>query len=278
MAVDPKGVLYANATRIPGVSSIVESQSLLASGVGEGAYRTQCAGCHGMDKKGSPGMFPSLVDLKARMAEGEIADVVKNGRGRMPAFGALPPATIANLVSYLRTGEDLPGAEKPALSLQGRFAPSKTQYTSTGNRQFVDPDGYPGVKPPWGTLNAIDMSTGKYLWTVPFGVTGALGPEFGGSNTGGPVITASGLLFIGATADRKLHAYDTRTGKLLWEAALSAPAQATPAVYMANGRQYVVIAASGRRQQGGRPANQDNSQAVTSVPVQGGYVAFALPR
>jgi quinoprotein glucose dehydrogenase len=278
MAADPKGVLYANATRIPGVSSIVESQSLLSSGVGEGAYRTQCAGCHGMDLKGSPPMFPSVADLKARMSEAELADVIKNGRGRMPAFGNLPPATIANLVSYLRTGEDLPGAERPAISLQGRFAPSKTQYTSTGNRQFIDPDGYPGVKPPWGTLNAIDMTTGKYLWTVPFGVTGTMGPAFGGSNTGGPVITASGLLFIGATTDRKLHAYDTRTGKLLWEAALSAPAQATPAVYMVEGRQYVVVAASARRQGGRVAANQDNSQAVTTGAAQGGYVAFALPK
>ena len=279
MAADPRGVVYANATRIPGVSSIVESRSLLTSGVGEGAYRTQCAGCHGVEMKGSPPMFPALTDLKGRVSDAEVADVIKNGRGRMPAFGNLPAPTIANLVAYLTTGKDLPGAERPALSLQGRFAPSKTQYTSTGNRQWMDPEGYPGVKPPWGTLNAIDMSSGKYLWTVPFGVTGSLGSAFGGANTGGPVITGSGLLFIGATTDRKLHAYDTRTGKLLWEAELSAPAQATPAVYMAGGRQFVVIAASARRAGGGRAAqSQDNSQAVTTGPAQGGYVAYALPK
>lgn len=278
MAADPQGIVYANATRIPGVSSIVESKSLLGSGVGEGTYRTQCAGCHGVDMKGSPPLFPSLADVKSRMTEGEISEVVKNGRGRMPAFGNLPPATIANLVSYLTTGKDLPGTERPALSLQGRFAPSETQYTSTGNHQFVDPEGYPGVKPPWGTLNAVDMSTGKYLWTVPFGVTGSLGREFGGSNTGGAVITGGGVLFIGATTDRKLHAFDAKTGKLLWEATLSAPAQATPAVYRAGGRQFVVIAASARRAPTGRAQNQDNSQAVTAGPAQGGYIAFALPK
>ncbi|OYU69967.1 MAG: hypothetical protein CFE28_08120 [Alphaproteobacteria bacterium PA2] len=279
MAADRKGVVYANATRMPGVSSIVESKSLLTSGVGEGAYRTQCAGCHGMQMKGSPPMFPALTDLKSHATAAEVTEVIRNGRGRMPAFANLPPATIANLTAYLMTGADLPGADRPAISLQGRFAPSVTRYTSTGNRQWLDPEGYPGTKPPWGTLNAVDMNTGKYLWTVPFGITGSMGPEFGGANTGGGVVTGSGLLFIGATTDRKLHAYDTRTGKLLWETTLTAPAQATPAVYMAGGRQYVVIAASARRAPGGRaPQGQDNSQAISTGAAQGGYVAFALPK
>lgn len=275
MAADPKGILYANVTNTAGISSIIESNSLLTAGLGEGTYRNQCASCHGVDRKGSPPLFPSLEDVKVNLSDADITAVIKNGRGRMPAFGGLPANTVANVVSYLATGKDLPGTERPPISLQGRLAPSQTQYTSTGNRNFVDPDGYPGVKPPWGTLNAIDMSTGQYLWTVPFGVTGKMGPEFGGSNTGGAVITGSGLMFIGATADRKLHAYDTKTGKLLWETTLAAPAQATPAVYAVDGRQYVVIAGSARA---GRAMGQDNSQAITDGRPAGGYFAFALPR
>ena len=276
MAADRAGVLYANATDIPGISSIVESKDLLTSGVGEGAYRTQCANCHGADRKGIAEVFPSLVDIKARLSDTEIVNVVKNGRGRMPGFSTLPATTIANVVAFLTTGEDLPGTARPAISLQGRFAPSKTLYTSTGNRNFVDADGYPAVKPPWGTLNAIDMNTGQYLWRIPFGVTGTLGPEFGGANTGGAVVTASGLLFIGATADKKFHAFDARSGKLLWETTLGAPAQATPATYQINGKQFVVIA-SGARRAGAQARNQDNSQAVTTNSSAGGYVAFALP-
>ena len=275
MAADRNGVLYANATDFPGISSIIESKNLLTSGVGEGTYRTQCANCHGADRKGVASVFPSLIDVKSKLSDAEIGAVIKNGRGRMPGFPALPANTVSNLVSFLTTGEDLPGTARPAISLQGRFAPSKTLYTSTGNRNFVDAEGYPGVKPPWGTLTAIDMNSGKFIWRIPFGNTGTLGPEFGGSNTGGAVVTASGLLFIGATADRKLRAFDARNGSLLWETTLTAPAQATPATYVVNGKQFVVIAASARR--GGAQARaQDNSQAVTSGQAGGAYIAFAL--
>ena len=276
MAADRRGVLYANVTDRPGISSIVESKSLLTAGLGERTYNTQCAACHGGDRKGIPPLFPGLTDLTSRLSTEAIAAVIKNGRGRMPGFGNLPAATINNLVAFLTTGADLPGTPQPAVSLQGRLAPSVTQYTSTGNRNFLDPDGYPGVKPPWGKLHAIDASTGQYLWTVPFGTTNDLGPQFGGPNTGGAVVSGSGLLFIGASADGKFHVYDSRTGKLLWETTLTAPAQATPAVYMVNGRQYVVVAASGRNA-GPAAQNQDNAQAVVKGRASGGYIAFALP-
>ena len=274
MAADRGGILYANANNGAGISSMIESASLLETGVGKGAYRTQCANCHGVEMQGQAPDFPAIADIKTRLTNEQIAAVIKNGRGRMPAFSNMPAATVENLISFLTTGKDLPGVRPPPVSLQGRQAPSITKYTSTGNRSFTDPDGFPGVKPPWGTLNAVDMNTGEYLWTVPFGVTGNLSPEFGGSSAGGAAVTASGLLFIGATADRKVRAYDTKTGKVLWENELPAPAQATPAVYMIDGRQYVVISSAGRR--GG--AGQDNSQAVTAGATQGGYVAFALPK
>lgn len=300
MAADPNGVLYANATDVPGISRIVESRSLLGAGIGDRTYQQQCSACHGAERQGVAGVFPELTGVGERLSDAQIADVIRNGRGRMPGFANLPADTVANLISYLKTGRDLEGASTPAISLQGRFAPSVTTYTSNGNRNFVDPDGFPGVKPPWGTLSAIDMNTGQYRWRVPFGSTEGYGTRFGGRNTGGAVVTSGGLLFIGATADRMFHAFDAATGRLLWEAMLSAPGEATPAVYMSRGRQFVAIAAS-ERVQGGNAAPAPPPPAASSAaaglaaegaghsantvaapsalpPPRNAYIVFALPR
>ena len=141
-------------------------------------------------------------------------------------------------------------------------------YVFTGYRKFLDPEGYPAFQPPWGTLNAIDLKTGKYLWKINLGEFPELAAkgmkDTGSENYGGPIVTAGGVLFIGATVhDRKFRAFDTATGKLLWEAELPYGGVATPATYMVEGRQFVVIAASGARD--------------AKTPQGGAYVAFALP-
>jgi quinoprotein glucose dehydrogenase len=129
--------------------------------------------------------------------------------------------------------------------------PGRSKMHHSGYNKFLDPDGYPATAPPWGTLNAIDMNTGAYLWSIPFGYYPELAEEMGNTGTenfGGPVVTASGLLFIGATIyDRKMRAFDTATGEELWQADLPFSGVASPATYMAGGEQYVVIAASGTR-------------------------------
>jgi quinoprotein glucose dehydrogenase len=147
--------------------------------------------------------------------------------------------------------------------------PGKSPMHFSGYHKFYDQDGYPATAPPWGTLNAIDMNTGQYLWKIPLGEYPELAAKglknTGTENYGGPVTTASGLLFIGATIfDRKFRAFDSATGRLLWEGALPYGGIATPATYMAGGRQYVVIAASGGRDRKG--------------PQGAAYVAFALPQ
>jgi quinoprotein glucose dehydrogenase len=143
------------------------------------------------------------------------------------------------------------------------------RYTFTGYRKFLDPDGYPAIAPPWGTLNAIDLKTGKYLWKIPFGEYPELAAKgmknTGTENYGGPIVTAGGVLFIGATIyDHKLRAFDTRDGKLLWEAELPFSGVATPATYMIDGKQYVVIGTSSARD--------------PKAPQGGVYVAFSLPK
>lgn len=133
----------------------------------------------------------------------------------------------------------------------------------------LDPDGYPAIAPPWGTLNAIDLKTGQYLWKIPFGEYPELAKQgmknTGTENYGGPIVTAGGLLFIGATVyDRKFHAFDTRTGALLWEYELPFAGMATPSTYRIDGRQYVVTVSSGGRD--------------PKSPAGGAYISFALPR
>jgi quinoprotein glucose dehydrogenase len=137
---------------------------------------------------------------------------------------------------------------------------------NVGWQKFLDPEGYPAVKPPWGTLTAIDLARGELVWQVPLGEVPELAAQglhgTGAENYGGPVVTAGGLVFIAAAMDAKLRAFDKRTGELLFEAPLPAAGFATPAIYEADGRQFVVIAAGGGKL--GRPSGDR-------------YVAFALP-
>src|SRR4029077_17021467 len=191
----------------------------------------------------------------------ELNQVITQGAGRMPGFPALQPAALAALVAFLRTGEEVRAVhDASAVAMKYRF---------TGCRKFLDPDGYPAIAPPWGTLSAIDLNTGEYAWKIPLGEYPELAAQglkqTGSENYGGPIVTAGGLLFIGATNfDKKFRAFDKATGALLWEASLPFSGNATPATYQINGRQFVVIAAGGGKDSRSRSG--------------GVYVAFALPQ
>ena len=261
-AFDPaSGLLYVNANEMPWILRLVESpQGRQTSG--RGLYNARCAGCHRQDRKGSPPEFPSLVDISARRTRAQIAVIVHDGSGRMPAFAQLPPDAVSAIIAYLTTGEDL------AVAAVARSPwPIEQKYRHDGYNKFLDPDGYPAVEPPWGTLNAIDLNKGEIAWKIPFGEYPELAakgmPRTGSENYGGPVVTAGGLLFIAATNhDRKFHAFDKATGELLWETTLPAAGNATPATYEVHGRQFVVIACGGGK---------------SGAPSGGSYMAFALP-
>jgi len=193
----------------------------------------------------------------------------------MPSWGFLSETQRGAVVSYLMGETEKTSAPAEQGAWQTYLPDSGVQsfapppYTHTGYNRFLDPDGYPAVKPPWGTLNAINLNTGEYLWRIPLGEYPELAAQglkhTGTENYGGPIVTAGGLVFIGATNfDKKFRAFDKSTGQLLWEATLPFAGNATPATYAVHGHQFVVIAAGG-----GKDAKS---------PSGGVYVAFALPR
>ncbi|MFZ9982836.1 MAG: PQQ-binding-like beta-propeller repeat protein, partial [Cyclobacteriaceae bacterium] len=127
-------------------------------------------------------------------------------------------------------------------------------------------NGLPGISPPWGTLNAIDLNTGDYIWKITYGETPSLTakgfPQTGSESYGGPVVTSGGLLFIAGTKDEMFRAIDRHTGKIIWQTQLPAAAFATPASYEAGGKQFIAIACGGEKL-GAKKGNR--------------VVAFALP-
>jgi quinoprotein glucose dehydrogenase len=259
-AFDPEtSVLYVNANEMPWTVSLVEREPVTGSISGRELYARECAGCHGVDLKGSPSV-PSLLDLTDRLTLPEIRAVLADGSGRMASFARLGSDALSAIQRYIVSGEET----RAAATVQ-TGSPIDQKYRVQYAR-FVDPDGYPALRPPWGTLNAIDLSTGKYLWKIPLGEYADLAARgmanTGCENYGGPVVTAGGVLFIGATNyDSKLRAFDKATGKLLWETTLPAAGNATPATYEVAGRQFLVIATSGGKSRAQVPAR---------------YVAFAL--
>jgi quinoprotein glucose dehydrogenase len=259
VAFDRKsGLMYVNANEMAWRVKLSERKMPDGgSSTGRELYQRYCASCHRPDLKGNPPEFPSLVGVGDRRSVEQVADIVSSGAGRMPAYAELHPAVRRAIVEYIVSGRSVAvNADAPS--------PYDVRFTLDGYIRFVDPDGFPAVAPPWGTLTAIDMNKAAIAWQVPLGeVPGSGSKNTGSENYGGPVVTASGLLFIGATNyDKKFRAFDAATGKVLWETTLPAAGNATPAVYAVDGRQYVVIAAGGGK---------------WDAPSGGSYVAFALP-
>ena len=261
-AFDPEtGLLYVNANEMAWVVRLVKREQPVGRASARELYEANCSGCHRSDRRGTPGQFPSLLGIGKRVQTARVEKVIREGASRMPAFTDLGDEAVKALASWLTTGKETSATVEAG-------GGSRLPFTIDGYNRFLDSEGYPAIAPPWGTLTAIDLGRGTIRWQVPLGEYPALAAkgmkDTGSENYGGPVVTAGGLIFIGATVfDRKFRAFDKRSGRLLWETELPAAATATPAVYWAKGRQYVVVAAGGGK--GGQKSG-------------GSYVAFALPR
>lgn len=265
-AHDPNsGIMYVNGNEMAWILEMVdlnEEYEGTAPSIGRNTYMAFCAGCHGGDRSGDGrNIYPPLTGLEEKMSKAEILTLLETGRGAMPAFNVLDDESKNALIDFLlstATTDNALLASDKALGIP---------YSHTGYNRFYDPEGYPAVKPPWGTLNAIDLNKGEIKWQVPLGefpeLTARGIPPTGTENYGGPIVTAGGVVFIGASQDEKFRAFDAKNGEILWETQLPAGGYATPATYEVDGRQYVVIACGGGKM-GTKSADA--------------YVAFALPR
>ena len=260
-AVDPKGIFYVNGNnmlwwlkmRRAEESSNVE----IAVSPGKKLFNQNCTACHSME----PGKvvneaIPNLNAIGKSLSEQAILSLLETGRGRMPSFQHLKNRERQAIVNFLLgKTEKIDGridlhATEQIVKEEDKLFPHSPAYLNNGNTQFRDQEGYPAIKPLWGTLNAIDMNTGEYLWQVPFGEypeLAAKGMITGTENHGGPLVTSGGLLFIAATYDEHLRAYNSATGKEVWKYKLPAGGFATPITYEVNGKQYIVISAGGAR-------------------------------
>ena len=259
---DPSGTLYVNANEMPWILAMVDVRMKADAWIGISLYRTNCATCHGIDRGGDGHVYPPLRNLQAKFDKESVKKFMLNGKGAMPAFSHLSDKERDAIARYILDLEERTPEEK-----QGQFERHPDViYSNTGYIRFLTQEGYPAVEPPWGTMNAIDLNKGEITWQVPFGEYKELKekgiPTTGAENYGGPVATDGGLVFIAASRDEKFRAFDKETGKIVWEYQLPAAGYATPAVYEANGKQFVVIACGG-----GKSGTKSGDS----------YLAFSLP-
>jgi quinoprotein glucose dehydrogenase len=259
-AYDPvSGRLFVNANDLAWTGALVPDDG---GSDGRALYLQACATCHRDDRRGTPPQIPTLVNLTA--SADRLTTVIRQGVGRMPGFPNLSAESVRHLVAYLR---DTPGHGDGPASPPSVAPASSGRLRFTGYKKFLDPEGYPATAPPWGTLNAIDLDAGQYAWSIPLGEHPELVAQglrdTGSENYGGPIVTAGGVLFIGATSfDRKFRAFDAGSGRLLWQVTLPFAATTTPATYEAGGRQYVLVPAGGGKSRG---------------PSGGLFIAYRLP-
>jgi quinoprotein glucose dehydrogenase len=261
-------VMFVNINEAPTIHSLtplasnIDTATASSAQLGAMIYNTACTACHGVNKVGNPPLFPPLKNLN--IERDSIKAILSYGRGMMPAFGHYSDKQLDDLVAYLESNE-VPIDESIPDKQNGRT--SKAPRYANSAPFFVDQNGYPAIAPPWGTLNAVDLDKGEILWKVPLGEYPELVAKgirnTGSKSFGGPVVTAGNLVFIAATPDEKIRAFDKFTGQVLWEYQLPAGGYATPSVYMIDGKQYVVITAGG----GGK----------NGTKVGDSVIAFALP-
>jgi quinoprotein glucose dehydrogenase len=253
--------LYVNANEMPWILTMIDVRRSEKKWSGMAMYRANCAACHGLDRAGDGRAYPDIRDVGKKYTEKQLSQILLHGKGVMPSFGHLSDLQRQTIIHYILNLEN-PAAEKNEV-------PEKHDdifYSNTGYFRFLTKEGYPAVEPPWGTLTSIDLNEGKINWQVPVGEFKELKakgiPVTGTENYGGSVTTAGGLVFLAATRDEKIRAFDKDTGKTLWEYSLPAGGYATPTVFRMNNKEFLVIACGG-----GKMGTRSGDS----------YIAFALP-
>jgi quinoprotein glucose dehydrogenase len=243
-----KGIIYINSNEMPWIMEMKRKEKLpMVVSRGAQLYQANCASCHLENLKGNPASgYPSLINILDRKEEAFIRDIVVKGKGMMPGFPQLADEDIDDLLDFLDKDSNV--SKEP---LTAEEVSTSIEYRMQGYNKWLDKDGLPGIAPPWGTLNAIDLNTGQYKWKIPFGDEPQLAEKgiygTGTENYGGPLLLENGLLFIAASKDGYFRAYHTEDGTLVWKFKLPFAGFATPATYMVDGKQYIVIACGGSK-------------------------------
>jgi len=265
--VDPtRGIIYVKSNDSPEIATMKkvvqnETANLSVHAQGKALYNTYCVACHMPDKNGDESGNPSLVALETRLSKSDALNKIKRGGGKMPSFASVIAGKEEAIISFLFDKEPAgqpAGREQSFLKeIEENNAANKIakikdddKYLNlTAYGQFTDNERRQGIKPPFGQLHAINLNTGEFEWTVTLGnspesqLPGT--PETGASGSAGPLVTKSGLLFIGSTRDRKFRAFDQNTGKVVWEYTLPGIANANPSTYWSKGKQYIAISVGG---------------------------------
>lgn len=268
-AFDPEtGILYVKSSDSPEIDHLQKVEPIEKTATetpyfqGKAIYMSQCAGCHGRDRRGDPPNFPALFNIADRMKKEDAITKILKGSGRMPAFEAMLKGKEEAIIAYLFDVKQARPSQKEADLFEihsNRLSIKEQNGTNTDTAavylnvtpfsHFRDIEGRPAIKPPWGALNAINLNTGDYAWKKSIGnipeLQGKGEPITGMEGYGGPIVTAGGLVFIGATRDKMFRAFDKETGELLWETELPGVANATPCTYWSNGKQFVAVSVSG---------------------------------
>ncbi|MES3018412.1 MAG: pyrroloquinoline quinone-dependent dehydrogenase [Bacteroidota bacterium] len=247
-AADKDGVLYVNSNEVPWIVTIKPTSGMGQMSRGQAMYVQNCSPCHGVDKFGNPASgFPALHRIKDKLKHNDVQEIIAAGKGKMPGFPQISGDDRNAIINYLFGEESEKDKVASAKDVFGTVEP----WDLKGYSKFLDSNGDPGIKPPWGILTAVDLNTGLHKWKVPLGDVKKYKdkglPSTGTENYGGPVVTASGLIFIAASKDGKFRVFDKANGKLLWETDLPTAGYATPSTYMIDGVQYVVVACGGNR-------------------------------
>lgn len=272
--VPDKGLLYVVSKDLPCLLKLEPEQVALARAKdtpeqkGLGQFQAHCQRCHGEGLRGTRLAPAPIVDAAARLTPAQLEKVIRQGQGPMPGFAKLTADEVGQLIAYMQNPARAVSAANVVVAKDADGKP--TRYVS-GFGFMIASDGLSAIKPPWTSLTAYDLNKGDIVWQIPLGEVPELAAK-GIRNTGthypkvGPVVTATGLLFTG-TRDKKVRAFDTDNGRVLWEYELEAAMEGIPAVYEVEGKQYLVFCASA--QVGLTPATQGK--------IPGAYVAFALP-